>query len=287
MSAAQQPIYGPNPWQQAHWDWRAAGNFMAGGAGGGLIIFAVLSGASGLPGTLLLLAGLGLVGLGLLCVWLEIGRPLRAMNVMFNPRTSWMSRESLAATLLFGLGLSTVAGAHSFVALVALTALAFVYCQGCLLQAAKGIPAWREPLLVPLIIATALAEGAGLFWLATAWLAPVSQVLAALFGVLLLLRGLLWFVWRQRIGSTASPRALAVLDRSGLNLQWLGGALPLALTVLAGSGLADESVGALLMAVAGLLTAATGAFFKFTLVTRAGFNQGFSLTRLPVRGVPR
>jgi hypothetical protein len=31
----------------------------------------------------------------------------------------------------------------------------------------------------------------------------------------------------------------------------------------------------------------TGACFKFTLVTRAGFNQGFALQRLPVRGVAR
>ena len=40
--------YGPNPWQQTHWDWRAAGNFMCGGAGGGLIVFAALSGVQGL-----------------------------------------------------------------------------------------------------------------------------------------------------------------------------------------------------------------------------------------------
>ncbi|HKB55298.1 MAG TPA: hypothetical protein VKD22_14975, partial [Ramlibacter sp.] len=76
--------YGPNPWQQAHWDWRAAGNFMCGGAGSGLIVFTVLSGTAGLAQVLLLLAGMGLVGLGLLCVWLEIGRPLRALNVFLN-----------------------------------------------------------------------------------------------------------------------------------------------------------------------------------------------------------
>ena len=33
-------------------------------------------------------------------------------------------------------------------------------------------------------------------------------------------------------------------------------------------------------------SAATGAWFKFTLITRAAFNQGFALARLPVRGVP-
>jgi phenylacetyl-CoA:acceptor oxidoreductase subunit 2 len=44
---------------------------------------------------------------------------------------------------------------------------------------------------------------------------------------------------------------------------------------------------AALQAGAGLLAVAGGAWFKFTLVTRAAFNQGFSLPHLPVRGVPR
>jgi phenylacetyl-CoA:acceptor oxidoreductase subunit 2 len=97
--------YGPNPWQQTNWDWRAAGNFVCGGAGGGLIVFAALSGAQGLALTVLLLGGMALVGTGLLCVWLELGRPLRALHVFFNPRTSWMTREAFAATLLIPVSL--------------------------------------------------------------------------------------------------------------------------------------------------------------------------------------
>ena len=103
--------YGPNPWQQAHWDWRAAGNFVCGGAGSGLLAFTALSGARGPAAMLLLLGGLSLVGLGLLCVWLEIGRPLRALHVFFNPRTSWMTREGFVALLLFAAGLAAAAGA--------------------------------------------------------------------------------------------------------------------------------------------------------------------------------
>ncbi|HKB54518.1 MAG TPA: DmsC/YnfH family molybdoenzyme membrane anchor subunit, partial [Ramlibacter sp.] len=97
--------YGPNPWQQAHWDWRAAGNFMFGGAGAGLLVFTVLAGTRGLAGIVLLLAGMALIGLGLLCVWLEIGRPLRAFNVMRRPGSSWMTREAMVAPLVFALGL--------------------------------------------------------------------------------------------------------------------------------------------------------------------------------------
>jgi phenylacetyl-CoA:acceptor oxidoreductase subunit 2 len=279
--------FGPNPWQQAHWDWRAAGNFMCGGAGAGLFVFTVLSGLQGIVATLVLMAGLGLVGLGLLCVWLEIGRPLRALNVFINPRTSWMSREALVSLLLFPLGLGIVLGYRSLAPLAAVAALGFIYCQARIVQAARGIPAWREPLTVPLLIVTGLAEGAGLFWLATAWQASGGAMLAALFGALVLARWLLWRAWRGRIAASAAPAALASIDRNGRSLQWLGGAASLALIALPASGLVTGAWAASLLAAAGLLVAATGLFFKFTLITRASFNQGFALTRLPVRGVPR
>jgi phenylacetyl-CoA:acceptor oxidoreductase 26-kDa subunit len=279
--------YGPTPWQQAHWDWRAAGNFICGGAGAGLLVFTLVAGTQALAATLLLLAGLGLVGLGLLCVWLEIGRPLRALNVFLNPRSSWMSREALVSIVLFGLGLGLLLGFQTWSAPAALAALGFMYCQARIVQAARGIPAWREPLTVPLLLATGLAEGAGLFWLVTAGQGLGGAMLAALFGALVLVRWLLWRAWRHRVALVAAPRALAAIDRSGLGLQWLGGAAALALIALPAAGLVTGGWAASLLALAGLLVAATGVHFKFILITRASFNQGFTLTRLPVRGVPR
>ena len=136
--------FGPNPWQQQSWDWRAAGNFVCGGAGGGLIVCAALSDA---PAGLLL-AGAVLVGLGLGSVWLEIGRPWRAMHVYFNPRTSWMSREAIVAPLLFAAVAAAWLDVPFMPFIAALLATTFVFCQGRILQAAKGIPAWREPRLV-------------------------------------------------------------------------------------------------------------------------------------------
>ena len=67
--------------------------------------------------------GLALVGLGLFCVWLEIGRPLRALHVFFNPRTSWMTREAFVATLLFPAGLAAAAAVPGFVWMAAALAL--------------------------------------------------------------------------------------------------------------------------------------------------------------------
>ena len=191
--------FGPNPWQQQSWDARAAANFMCGGAGCGLLVFTPLAGGP----RWLLLAGAALVGLGLLSVFLEIGRPLRAANVLRHPGRSWMTREAMVAPLLFAVVAAAAFGASPapwLSALVVLAALAFVYCQARMLQAAKGIPAWREPLTVPLIVATRLAEGGGLWLLlVSASAGPASLLPWLAFALILAARFALWLSWRRRL----------------------------------------------------------------------------------------
>jgi phenylacetyl-CoA:acceptor oxidoreductase 26-kDa subunit len=106
-------------------------------------------------------------------------------------------------------------------------------------------------------------------------------------GALVIARALLWPAYQRRIASRAAPRALAALDAAGNWLQHTGSIIPLLLIALATSGWVDGSPSAVLLALAGLLISAAGAWLKFTLITRAGFNQGFALAHLPVRGVPR
>src|SRR5665811_949972 len=156
--------FGPKPWHQTNWDFRAAFNFILGGTGAGLLVIAAFSGLAGDALRAEIVLGMGLIGIGLISVWFEIGRPLRAINVGFNPFTSWMTRESFAAGAVFALGLSAAwLGNPALAQAAALAALVFAYCQGRMLQGAKGIPAWRVPALAWLIFTTALAEGAGLF----------------------------------------------------------------------------------------------------------------------------
>jgi phenylacetyl-CoA:acceptor oxidoreductase subunit 2 len=273
--------YGSNPWQQTQWDWRAAGNFIGGGAGSGLIMVTALLGVHGAAAAILLLAGLALIGIGLACVWAELGRPLRAMNVFFNARTSWMTRESVAATLLMPLGLAAAygawTGAANIVWLAGLLAFAFIYCQSRMLQGARGIVAWREPLSVQLLLATSLAEGAGLLLLAlplhgNAWAVPLAIVLV-------LARAGIWLLYRQRLAGRLAPRARAALDRAGRVLLIGGTLLPL-LLIAASFAVA----GPVFAALAGLLATLSGSVLKFVLVTRAGYNQGFALEKVPVRG---
>ena len=283
---AMVPI-GPAPRLQQNWDARAAANFVLGGAGSGLIAFTVLAGAQSHPAALLLLAGLALVGTGLTSVWLEIGRPRRAMHVFFNARTSWMSREAVVATALVPVTLAAALGIDACRAPAAALAVAFVCCQACMLQRARGIPTWREPLVVPLIIATGLVEGGGLFFAAEPWHAQGTRGALVLLGGLVLARVALWLPYRRRVARTAAAAALAALDGAGTVLQFGGSLLPLlAIGVVAANGVSGPAAAAT-AALAGVFAAAAGAWLKWTLVRRAAYLQGFALPDWPVRGTRR
>ncbi len=277
--------FGPNPWQQQSWDARAAGNFIGGGAGCGLLLFATLAGAQGSLRQALLVVALLLISAGLLCVWAEIGRPWRAINVLFHPQTSWMSREAVLAPLLLGCGAASLIWPQ-LQALAALLAAAFLVCQARILQASRGIPAWREPLTVPLLVATGAAEGAGLYWLAApAWGAGGTAAWIA-FGLLLALRFAIGASWYRRLVPVLRPTALSAVNRAGHGYN-AGSLLPLALVLVVLVTPLPAGLAGPLQMLAGGLAVAGGALFKFLLVTRAGFNQGFALPHLPVRGTRR
>ena len=238
---------------QQHWDARAAANFMLGGGGSGLMVAALFVADPRLPVVLSLL----LVATGLTAVWLEIGRKLRAAHVLFNPFTSWMTREAFAALLLFPLGIGSVLvpGALPF---AAAAALAFLYCQARILRAAKGIAAWRAPEVVALVVFTGLAEGAGLALLFSAERALVVFFVLAVAG-----RFLAWRRYRAAVRSAA-------LEPAGRSLAWVGTAAAAALLFVP--------------PLAGLAALGAGWRLKFLLVTRAALKQEFSLPHLPVRG---
>ena len=272
------------PWHQTNWDARAAANFIGGGSGTGLLLAAAAAQAAGAPYWPLALAALVLIAVGLACVSLEIGRPWRALNVFLHPQTSWMTRESMIAVPLFAAGAAALwqdGGAYAWV--TAAFAAAFLWCQAQILKAAKGIPAWRAPLVVPLILSTGLAEGVGLLAVACALPAthafarPASLALA----VLLVARAVAWWVYRARL--EAPRRSLAPLDRAAPLFHRIGSWIAAALAAIAAL-LAPDAVAAPLGAVAGAIAVAAGWQLKFVLVARAGFNQGFALPRFPVRG---
>jgi len=277
---------GVEPWHQQHWDWKAAGNFICGGMGTGLLAFAAIASLRlGSPLGLEWLA-LALVALGLFLVLLKIGRPLRFVFVLRQPRRSWMTREAWVAVALFPVG-ALAAWLSDPVLLTAAVVfgLLFLFSQAMILREAKGIPAWRSPFVVPLIVATGLAEGGGLFLVAATALpslASMADVTAAAAVTAAVMRAWTWHSYLTGLRMEGAPkRALAVLDRFKPWFFALGLVVPTGLIVLA---FITTNPATALFPIAGLCIAGAGAALKFVLVTRAGYNQGFALVHTPVRG---
>jgi phenylacetyl-CoA:acceptor oxidoreductase subunit 1 len=251
------PAHGPDiePKHQQHWDWKAAANFLLGGGGSALFAFAVM-----FRSDLMAWAGMTLMGLGLFILLFKIGRPLRFLYVLRQPRRSWMSREAWIAGAFFPLAMVFLLTGSIFPgAVAAVLALAFLFAQAMILREAKGIPAWRTRRIVPLIVLTNLAEGAGLL----ALVVPAPLLLAGL----VVLRAWAWHGYRSALEREGAPaRALEVLRGCRGWMWWAGLALPLALLLVSAP-------------LAGAAAAASGWALKFILITRAGYQQGFALVR--------
>jgi phenylacetyl-CoA:acceptor oxidoreductase subunit 1 len=303
LSDLANPLTGP---LQRFWDWRAAMNWCFGGTGSGLATMAVVLWAVGLmPATLMRVSALGagaLMAIGLFCVFLKIGRPMRFWRAVLRPHTSWMTRElyvvvlfylALAGLLLFTPDDSPGATASA----TGVCALAFLVCQAMILFKARGIPAWRVHPVPALIVVSGLAEGAGAALLLGALVSaasgaamateggaivPMVHALAAALVVLVLTHALLWRVHVSRaVEQGIGPLARAEFARIGAVLRGLGHAGPAALGVLVLAGIGPT---VLFAALAGALAIAGGFWWKFRLIVRAGYQQGFALPRVPQRG---
>lgn len=265
--------------RQTYWDWRSAGNFMLGGSGAGVLIYA----ATGFGGRLLDLLGAALIAGGLLGVWSEIGRPLRAMNAFRHGSTSWMSREMFVAPLVLAGALTATWFDVPWLRwLAAALAVVYVYCQARMLNAGRGIPAWRNPRTVPLLMASGLAEGTGFGVLAgglavSTGIRPWSMVVLA---VCLSARIIAFVSYRRALPKAGAPgRALRDTARFGRTLSVLDGlALALAVGSASAGGLLPLSL------PAALIAAAAGWWLKYTLVIRLSYKQPFTVPMSVMRG---
>ena len=274
--------------RQAFWDWRAAMNWIFGGAGTGLAIVAVFAfwlgalPARAMPG--LLFASAALVAAGLGFVFLKIGRKLRFWRAAARPQTSWMSRELYAALVFFPAVLwSLVAPGRPAFTVAALSAAAFLACQAMILFKARGIPAWRMPLIPGMLVATGLLEGFGVLAIGMALLQGSPAAIAGggivVFAVL---NALLWRRYRATAKAQGvPPLARRVIDGVSVPVHLIGHVLPAGLVI---GALVAPAQAAMLVALAGAAAVAGGALWKFTLVVRASYAQGFTLSHLPQRG---
>ncbi len=157
----------------------------ASGAGYGLLaLLGVLVPLGLLPadplfGLVALALALAAITAGLLSSMFHLGQKQRAWRAFSQWRSSWLSREGVAAVAtylpagLFGIGwvfLGTVSKTAGVLA--ALGAVATVYCTSMIYQSLKPVPRWHNRWVVPNYLAVALMSG-------LLWLAPVLQVFGA------------------------------------------------------------------------------------------------------------
>jgi phenylacetyl-CoA:acceptor oxidoreductase 27-kDa subunit len=277
---------GVEPWHQPYWDWKAAANFLCGGAGAGLFAFAAVASLNGAPVWPVGLFALGLIGAGLALLMFKIGRPLRFVYVLLQPQRSWMTREAWVVVAFFPAALAALWLDSSLVTIVAvLLGLAFLFCQAMILKAAKGVPIWRARNIVPLMVSTGLAEGGGLFLCAAAvWPLPGRGIFSAAAFVAMLAAARAW-EWRcyfaHLVKDGAPARSLEILRACR---GWFLAVGFIAPVVLIGLGFVLPDAAEVPFGVAGVMVFAVGWVLKFIMITRAAYNQGFALPHTPVRG---
>ncbi len=148
----------------------------ASGAGYGLIFWLSLLGVSGfLPiergfGFTAFGLGFGLITIGLLSSTFHLGHPERAWRAFSQWRTSWLSREGIAAVITYvPAGLAAIGwvfyeditGLWGVMAVAgALMALITIACTAMIYACLATIRQWHNPLVVPVYVSLGLATGA-------------------------------------------------------------------------------------------------------------------------------
>lgn len=111
-----------------------------------------------------------LITIGLLSSTAHLGRPLRAWRAFSQWRSSWLSREGVAAMATF-VPMAAYAGGWIVLGqnkgwfavaglLLAAMCVVTVWCTGMIYQSLPTIRAWHQGIVAPVYVALALASGA-------------------------------------------------------------------------------------------------------------------------------
>ncbi|MGO1118971.1 dimethyl sulfoxide reductase anchor subunit family protein [Rhodovibrionaceae bacterium A322] len=179
------------------------------GAGYGLLFCLALARLFGLLGpdshtglTALLIAALLVIG-GLISSTFHLGRPERAWRALSQWRSSWLSREGVAAVVSFlpAIGLALTWGqSGALPSLFAVLSMGMagvtVFCTAMIYASLKPVPAWSHNLVPIGYLVLALASGALLLDFALRisgeGQAMVSQLVALALLAALLVKALYW-----------------------------------------------------------------------------------------------
>ena len=213
----------------------------ASGAGYGLLMWLALAQlVTGLPDHqgfrwAAFVIALVLITAGLLSSTAHLGRPERAWRAFSQWRTSWLSREGVAAVFtyvpagLFALG-ALFGGADNmpglsrgpWAVLTLIGAFATVWCTAMIYASLTTIRAWNDDLVLPVYIVLALATG-GVLYCALAALAGVVSHLAIWLTIVLL--GLGWAL-KALYWSRIDGRQLTLTAADAIGLPGAGNVRP-------------------------------------------------------------
>ncbi len=185
----------------------------ASGAGYGLLFWLSLAHLFGaMPGGrwlsfFVLAVALVLVTAGLLSSTFHLGHPERAHRAFSQWRSSWLSREGVAAVVTYVpaglLGLIWLFGIETglvplLALLSALGAIVTVYCTGMIYGSLRTIRHWHHPYVPFIYLMLAAATGALLFGLMTGVAGALPASAPALILISLGFSGVLkWRYWQQ------------------------------------------------------------------------------------------
>jgi DMSO reductase anchor subunit len=211
----------------------------ASGAGYGLLALLGLVGfnhgqasSMGFALTAMVIA-LGLTTVGLLSSTFHLGHPERAWRAFSQWRSSWLSREGVAAVatyvpaVLFGLVWSGLIEAPRLIGPLGLLTFAMaavtVYCTAKIYQTLPTIRTWNQPLTVPVYLAFALATGATMLAGIATMFGRFQSFQAILAIVALAVVLVLKFVYWRTIDATPRSHTIEAatgLGRIGVVSQW-------------------------------------------------------------------
>ena len=180
-----------------------------------------------------IIIALALITVGLLSSTFHLGRPERAWRAFSQWRSSWLSREGVAAVatypvaLAFAAAWSGVIDLPQSIGILGLATAAMcavtVFCTAKIYSTLKTIRAWNQPLTVPVYLAFALATGATLMT-ALAFLFGRFQIFQGLLAIaaILVVAALKYLYWRNLDSAprTHTMDAATGLGRIGSVSQW-------------------------------------------------------------------
>jgi sulfite dehydrogenase (quinone) subunit SoeC len=209
----------------------------ASGAGYGLLALLGLVGFNHGPvsifafGITALFIALGLITVGLLSSTLHLGHPERAWRAFSQWRSSWLSREGVAAVatyipaLLFGAVWTDIIHAPALIGplglLTGIMCIITVFCTAKIYSTLKTIRAWNNALTEPVYLAFALATG-GALMTAIATVFGRYQIFQAILTIaaVILVAILKYLYWRS-IDSAERTHTMAAATGLGAGVrQW-------------------------------------------------------------------